>query len=215
MIFSKPEKEKLLKGCQQLGVEATQQQIEDLLLFAQLVVKWNKVYNLTAITKSMGVITHHLLDCLSVLPFMNKTVFKQSEVRLLDVGSGAGFPGLVISIMRPNVHVVVLDAVQKKAAFLQQAVGVLKLVNTTVVHARVERYNYESGFDCIISRAFSSIPDFLACSSHLLAAKGIYIALKGQKIEHDQFDDGFKVIAEEKLCVPFLDETRHVYQITR
>lgn len=149
--------------------EATQ---EKLLAYLALLQKWNKIYNLTAVRDPEEMVTLHLLDSLSVLPH---TVGK----RLLDVGSGAGLPGIILAIVQPELQVTTIDAVQKKAIFMRQVKGELALSNLQVVHARVEQYQTVEKFDMIISRAFSEIALFVNLTKHLLKENGRWLAMKG------------------------------------
>ncbi len=214
MKFTTNEVDQLRKGCTLINVSITDAQIHQLIQYAELIMKWNKVYNLTAIKTASDMVTHHLLDCLSVLPTLDRVIHKES-IRLLDIGSGAGLPGIVFALMRPNFSVVVLDAVQKKTAFMRQAVAELGLNNVAVVHNRIEQYQPNFEFNCITARAFSSLFDLIEYSSHLLQKDGMYMAMKGQHIDHEKLPASFKVVYVEQLSVPFLNEVRHVYQITR
>ncbi|HAF00026.1 MAG TPA: 16S rRNA (guanine(527)-N(7))-methyltransferase RsmG [Methylophilaceae bacterium] len=153
-----------------LSVSAMAQQ--KLLQYLVLLEKWNKVYNLTAVRDPEEMVVLHLLDSLSVLPYVHGK-------RLLDVGSGAGLPGIVIAIVTPELEVTTIDTVQKKAIFMRQVKGELGLENLTVVHARVERYQPAEMFDQIISRAFSEISLFTELTKHLLVKGGQWLAMKG------------------------------------
>ena len=162
-----------------LGVSIEAQQ--KLLNYLSLLQKWNKVYNLTAVRDPTEMVTLHLLDSLSVLPYINAK-------NLLDVGSGGGLPGIVLAICMPALQVTTIDTVQKKTIFMRQAKGELGLNNLTVVHARVESYKPAEKFDAIISRAFSDIALFIKLTQYLLAEHGKWLAMKGvvpmQEIEN-------------------------------
>ena len=151
---------------------------EKLLAYLALLHKWNKVYNLTAVRDPLEMVTLHLLDSLSVLPYIKMK-------NLLDVGSGGGLPGIVLAICKPDLQVTTIDTVQKKAIFMRQVKGELNLSNLTVVHARVESYQPSDKFDAIISRAFSDIGLFVKLTQHLLAQNGHWLAMKGQ-VPHDE-----------------------------
>ena len=157
-----------------LKLQATPQQREQLLAYLDLLERWNRVYNLTAVREPQHMLTRHLADCLALLP----ALAAQAPRRLLDVGSGGGLPGLVLAIMRPDMHVTLNDAVQKKCAFMQQAAAELRLQNVDVEHGRVEQLECPA-FDCITSRAFSDLATLVKLTAPLLAAKGQWAAMKG------------------------------------
>jgi len=196
----------LRAGAAQLGVALDDRQCERLLAYGALILKWNKVYNLTALRDPATVMTHHLLDSLSVIAPLQRV--RAQATRLLDVGAGAGLPGVVISIMRPDVDVTCLDAVAKKAAFVQQVAAELKLPNLRGLHARVETLS--GSYDVISSRAFASLPDFYAGSVQLLSVGGVWLAMKG-KVPADELaalPPGVDVFHVEQLTVPGLDAER-------
>lgn len=198
--------ETLRAGAAQLGLALDDRQCERLLAYGALILKWNKVYNLTALRDPATVMTHHLLDSLSVIAPLQRE--RPGVTRLLDVGSGAGLPGVVIAIMRPDVDVTCLDAVAKKTAFVQQAAAELKLPNLRGLHARVE--TLAGAYDVISSRAFASLPDFYNGSVQLLAEAGVWLAMKG-KVPADELaalPPGVDVFHVEQLTVPGLDAER-------
>lgn len=207
----------LLDGLQALGLSYTQLQFDRLNRYADLILKWNKVYNLTAIRQRDELITHHLLDCLAVLPSVQRQLENAgvSKPRVLDVGAGAGLPGLVWAIMNPSWQVSTIDTVQKKAAFMRQAAANLELPNVQVFHDRVERFQDPEGFDVICSRAFSSMVQFVDLSAHLLKQDGLYMALKGKKEVDADVPLGWSLAALERIEVPFLPEERHLFVIKR
>lgn len=196
----------LRTGAAALGVALSDTQGEQLLAYGTLMLKWNKVYNLTAVRDPAGVMTHHLLDSLAaVAPLQREWGGKG---RLLDVGSGGGLPGVVIAIMRPDIEVSCLDAVAKKAAFVQQVAAELELPNLRGLHARVE--SLAGSYEVISSRAFASLPDFFNGSVHLLAPGGVWLAMKG-KVPTDELaalPAGVAVFHVEQLTVPGLDAER-------
>lgn len=196
----------LRAGAAALGVALSDMQGEQLLAYGTLMLKWNKVYNLTAVRDPAGVMTHHLLDSLAaVAPLQREWAGKG---RLLDVGSGGGLPGVVIAIMRPDIEVSCLDAVAKKAAFVQQVAAELELPNLRGLHARVE--SLAGSYEVISSRAFASLPDFFNGSVHLLAPGGVWLAMKG-KVPTDELaalPAGVAVFHVEQLTVPGLDAER-------
>lgn len=196
----------LRAGAAQLGLTLDDRQCERLLAYAVLILKWNKVYNLTALRDPATVMTHHLLDSLSVIAPLQRE--RPGVTRLLDVGSGAGLPGVMIAIMRPDVDVTCLDAVAKKTAFVQQVAAELKLPNLRGLHARVE--TLAGAYDVISSRAFASLPDFYNGSMQLLAEAGVWLAMKG-KVPADELaalPPGVDVFHVEQLTVPGLDAER-------
>ena len=200
----------LERGLVALGISATEQQKTALLGYLALLAKWNRVYNLTAVRDEAQMVSHHLLDSLAVLPHL-------SCGRLLDVGSGGGLPGVVIAIMRQDLQVVSVEAVDKKCSFQTQAKIELGLKNFTVKHARIENVQDEYGFDGVISRAFSEINLFANCTQHLLATKGYLYAMKGvyPLDEIANLPEGFAVDRVIKLEVPELDAARHLVIIQR
>jgi 16S rRNA (guanine527-N7)-methyltransferase len=196
----------LRAGAAQLGLTLDDRQCERLLAYGALILKWNKVYNLTALRDPSTVMTHHLLDSLSVIAPLQRE--RPAATRLLDVGAGAGLPGVVIAIMQPDVDVTCLDAVAKKTAFVQQVAAELKLPNLRGLHARVE--TLAGAYDVISSRAFASLPDFYNGSMQLLAEAGVWLAMKG-KVPADELaalPPGVDVFHVEQLTVPGLDAER-------
>lgn len=164
--------QKLAQGISQLGLELSPQVQQKLLDYVVLLQKWNKVYNLTSIRNGEQMITHHLLDSLAVLPHL-------WPGRWLDVGCGAGLPGLVLAIARPEWQFSLLDSNSKKTSFVQQAAIELDLQNVKVYCARVEEMQSAEKFDGIISRAFADTTLFITLTRHLLADKGRWAAMKG------------------------------------
>lgn len=196
----------LRAGAATMGVALSDAQGEQLLAYGTLMLKWNKVYNLTALRDPASVLTHHLLDSLAaVVPLQREWAGKG---KLLDVGSGGGLPGVVIAIMRPDLEVSCLDAVAKKAAFVQQVAAELELPNLRGLHARVE--SLAGSYEVISSRAFASLPDFFNGSMNLLAPGGVWLAMKG-KVPTDELaavPEGVSVFHVEQLTVPCLDAER-------
>ncbi|MDO8351195.1 MAG: 16S rRNA (guanine(527)-N(7))-methyltransferase RsmG [Gallionella sp.] len=164
--------EGLERGIIQLGMQISSETQVKLLDYLALLVKWNKVYNLTAIRDPQQMLSHHLLDSLAVIPHLGAG-------RWLDVGCGAGLPGLVLAIVQPEWQFVLLDSNSKKTGFVQQAVIELGLRNVQVRCARVEEYKTTDPFDGIISRAFTALGDFLQITRHLIAPQGRWVAMKG------------------------------------
>jgi len=198
-------REQLDQGLVRLGLDLPVRARETLIDYVALLAKWNRTYNLTAIREPSAVVSNHLLDSLSVLPFIK-------AAKVLDVGSGAGLPGLVVAIARPEVSVTLLDANNKKAAFLQQAVASLALPNARVVCTRVETWRPGEFFPAIVSRAFAALKDFIAGAKELLAPGGRFYAMKGQypADEIAQLPHGFRVVDVVSLEVPGLAARRHL-----
>lgn len=209
----------LQDGAQALGLGLSDAQIAQLMDFLALLQKWNKVYNLTAVRDPQEMLTHHLLDSLAAVAPLRRHVAAMAPgvgkgegrgaVRLLDVGSGGGLPGVVFAICCPDVDVSCVDTVGKKAAFIQQAALALKLRNLHGVHARVETLT--TAFDIISCRAFASLPDFVTWSrAALLAPHGVWLAMKGKRPEEEiaALPADVSVFHVEQLTVPGLDAER-------
>jgi 16S rRNA (guanine527-N7)-methyltransferase len=201
---------RLEKGAAELGLDLGRGDRSKLLQYLSLLEKWNQVYNLTAIRDVGRMVSGHLLDCLSVVPYLAGT-------RILDAGSGAGFPGIPVAVARPEIQVALLDGNHKKAAFLRQAVADLRLKNASVVCERVEEWQAAEKFDCIISRAFAEIAEFIALTSHLLAPGGVLAAMKGVHPfeELERLPPGFRLRQVHALAVPGLGAERHLVLIER
>ena len=203
----------LRQGLQTLALELGDAQVHTLLAYVDWVAKWNKVYNLTAVRNPQEMLTHHLLDSLAVVAPLQRqlaAVGKAAGATLLDVGSGAGLPGVVVAIACPQVRVSCVDTVAKKALFIQQVAAGVRLPNLQGIHARVE--NLTQTFDVVSSRAFASLVDFTAWSRQALAPDGIWLAMKG-KVPHDEVQalpPTVQVFHVEHLAVPGLDAERCV-----
>jgi 16S rRNA (guanine527-N7)-methyltransferase len=203
--------QELRAGLKALQLDLGDAQIDQLLDYQDLIGKWTKVYNLTAVRDPAEMMTHHLLDSLAaILPLrqhLEKAGLGQGA-RLLDVGSGAGLPGIVIAICCPNVAVTCVDTVAKKAAFIKQAALALKLPNLSGLHARVETIT--TSFDVICSRAFASLVDFTNWSVGALAPQGAWMAMKGKHPADEiaALPAGAEVFHVEQLQVPGLDAER-------
>ena len=187
-----------------------------LVRYLELLAKWNRTYNLTAIREPERMVTHHVLDALAVLPFL-PAASAGPELRVLDVGSGGGVPALPLAIARPAWHVVALDSSHKKGAFLQQAAIELPLPNVEVVVARVEDYAPAAPFDVVISRAFSDLATFVDTSARHLARSGRLVAMKGVYPDEEiaQLPPGIRVVAAPALTVPGLRAERHLIVMER
>ncbi len=196
------ERSVLEAGLKSLKLDLLPSQVEALLAYMALIQKWNKVYNLTALRSSGEMLTHHLLDSLSVvLPLRTQIeAMGLGQGKLLDVGSGGGLPGVVLAIVMPHWHITCVDTVAKKAAFVQQVSASLALPNLRGLHARVESLKAQAGqgFDVVASRAFASLPDFVNWSAEALLPHGVWMAMKG------------KLPMEEMAALPALAEVFHV-----
>ena len=194
-----------------MGVELSPLQLDQLLDYLDLIQKWNKVYNLTAVRDPAEMVTHHLLDSLAVVAPLRRqlnVMGADGAAQLLDVGSGAGLPGVVIAICLPQLVVHCVDTVAKKAAFLNQVAVTLRLDNLRSVHARVE--NLTGQYDVISSRAFASLADFTAWSGAALKKGGAWLAMKGQHPQEEIYalEPGIEVFHVEQLTVPGLAAQR-------
>lgn len=198
-----------------MGLALTGAQIEQLQAFACLLTRWSRVHNLTAITAKAQIVSHHLLDSLALVGPLRETVSRHAATpaRVLDVGAGGGLPGIPLAIACPQLQVTLIDAVQKKSAFLTQAALELRLSNVRVVHGRVEALTGE--FDVITSRAFAALADFVAWTRHLLAPGGAWLAMKGRidPAELGALPPDVHVVTVLPLAVPGLSEERHLLEI--
>lgn len=200
--------EKLAVGVAAMGLPVSSETQAMLLQYLALLGKWNKVYNLTAVRDPMEMVTLHLLDSLSVLPYIKTK-------NLLDVGSGGGLPGIVLAICLPGLQVTTIDTVQKKAIFMRQVKGELGLGNLHVVNARVERFEPEQPFEAIISRAFSEVNVFMALTQHLLMDGGYWLAMKGMSPREELAGLGIKNSEVYPLSVAGLEAERHLAVIEK
>jgi 16S rRNA (guanine527-N7)-methyltransferase len=197
-----------------LGLELTAAQVDQLLNYLALIGKWNKVYNLTAVRDPDEMLPQHLFDSLAVVQPLRRHT-EGRAARLLDVGSGAGLPGVVIAICCPELSVECVDTVGKKAAFIQQAAAQLQLSNLRGLHERVE--NLQGPYDVICSRAFASLADFVAWSGGALAEQGVWLAMKGKRpdTEISELPSTAEVFHVEQLQVPELAAERCIVWMRR
>lgn len=191
-----------------LGVSLTEHQQSTLLNFVALLIKWNKVYNLTAVRDPQKILDRHIVDSLSVLPFLKGK-------RLIDIGAGAGIPGIPLAIVQNENQFVLLDSNRKKTRFMQQAKTELLLSNVSVVHARVENYQPDQLFDTVISRAFASLLKMAQWSSHLVGEEGVLLAMKGSYPEQEisELANSFEIKAVHQIEYPGLDADRYLVEI--
>ena len=197
--------QQLAQGLAAMGLEVPAAAQEKLLAYAALLEKWNKTYSLTALRGADKAVSHHLLDSLAVLPHVPAGT-------LLDVGSGGGMPGIPLAIILPELAVTLIDSNSKKTAFLRQAAIELRLSNVNVHCGRVEQYHPSLPFSAITSRAFAELADFVVLSRHLLAADGVWLAMKGVRPEAEiaALPAGVRVRAVHPLQVPGVEGERHV-----
>ena len=194
-----------------LGVALDEAQRQRCAAYMGMLAHWNATYNLTALRDAPEMFTHHLSDCLAVLPHLNGHLAERggdAPVRLLDVGSGGGLPGVLLAIARPDVQVTCVDTVGKKAAFIRQVAAELRLPNLRAEHARVE--DLRSQHELVTSRAFASLADFVALTRERLAPGGVWMAMKGRAPEDElsQLPADVEVFHVEPLTVPGLEAER-------
>ncbi len=199
------QRQRLLSGLQQMHLQSTEDEIERLLRLLALLSRWNKAYNLTAVRDELRMVPHHLLDSLALLPYLHGD-------RILDVGTGAGFPGLPLAIMQPERQFVLLDSNGKKIRFVRQAVLELGIKNVETAHSRIESYRGTEKFATILARAFASLPDIVRLIRPLSLADGILLAAKSRRAE-EEIQALSLPSAEARLHplhVPFLQAERAV-----
>ncbi|MCB5197495.1 16S rRNA (guanine(527)-N(7))-methyltransferase RsmG [Deefgea salmonis] len=212
VVVDKNLAEMLAKGLAEMGLDLSIEQQNKLLAYVGLLEKWNKTYSLTAIREPERMVPHHLLDSLAPLAKL-----PDHALRMLDVGSGFGTPGIPLAIARPDWQLTLLDSNHKKTTFLRQAILELKLDNISVVTDRVEAYQPETGFQIITSRAFAELSEFVRLTGHLLAEGGEWAALKGvyPYEEIALLPAGVHVVGVDSLSVPGLDAERHLVHVVK
>jgi 16S rRNA (guanine527-N7)-methyltransferase len=200
----------LIAGAAQLDLELSERQAAQLIRLLDELDDWNQRMNLTAIRERGAQITKHLLDSLSVQPFLHGE-------RVLDVGTGAGFPGLPLAIVNPQRHFTLLDSTAKKLKFVEYAAALLELPNVQTVHTRAENFRPTERFDIVVSRAVGPIEQFVKWAGHLCVGGGRLLAMKGRDpaAELAKLPSGWKLAAVHRLNVPALDEERHLVEICR
>ncbi|MEP4486269.1 MAG: 16S rRNA (guanine(527)-N(7))-methyltransferase RsmG [Halioglobus sp.] len=198
----------LRSGIKKLPVEVSATQHDALVAYLELMIKWNKAYNLTAVRDPLQMVTRHLLDSLSILPYL-------PAGRVLDVGTGGGLPGVVLAIMCPGREIHLLDSNGKKTRFLFQVKTALGLDTMEIHHERVERFRDDQGFDVIVSRAFASLEDMVAGCRHLLGVQGSFLAMKGQFPQEElaALRGSVELRASHELHVPGLNEQRNLLEM--
>ncbi|MDI3324174.1 16S rRNA (guanine(527)-N(7))-methyltransferase RsmG [Pontibacterium granulatum] len=199
----------LERGLDRMNLTLEAGQIDTLMAYLQMLIKWNKAYNLTAVRDPQEMVSRHLLDSLSVLPYIRNEA-------LIDVGSGPGLPGIPLAICRPDLQITTLDSNGKKTRFQLQAKIELKLDNLTVVHERVEKYQVEP-FKQVISRAFASLEDMIHWTRHLCAEEGVFLAMKGLYPDEELAALPTDIVVKDshRLQVPDTDGERHLLILGR
>ena len=199
------EKKRLLcEGAELMNISLSDKQIQQLLHYLSLILKWNRIYNLSAIRDPIESVKKHLLDSLSIIHFVQPGL-------LLDVGSGAGLPGIVIAIMKPETEVFVLDSVGKKCRFMQAVKSELALENLIIVNSRVESFKPKKSFSQITSRAFAEVSKTIQLTKHLLEKNGRYLLMKGSNVLEEDVDNFNVKVHSMKL--PFVSDKRSLLEI--
>ncbi len=198
----------LQQGLKDMGLSAARLPLQAYLSYIDLLTQWSLAYNLTAIRDPQKMLAYHVMDSLSILPFIQKGV-------CLDVGTGAGLPGIILALAMPDTHWFLLDGNNKKTRFVQQAVITLNLKNVKIIYSRIEKYQTEQCFSTIVSRAFTSLAGFYACSHHLLEPGGCLLAMKGSVLENELADLIAKDVVTKvtSLSIPGVTGTRNLVQI--
>jgi 16S rRNA (guanine527-N7)-methyltransferase len=220
-----PQAQELSDGLQALGLALEPDTVDRLLAYMDLIAKWNKVYNLTSVRLPADMLRQHLLDSLAVVPALRRYWQAQSggdqpvsdrPLRLLDVGSGGGLPGVVIALCEPGWQVTCVDTVGKKTAFIQQVAATLRMPGLRAVNARVETLK-GGDFDVVCSRAFASLADFTAWSGAALAPGGVWLAMKGKRPDAEllALPPEITLFHVEQLVVPGLDAERCLLWLRR
>ena len=204
----KKDRDLLVEGLHRMSLNLSDQMIDQLMAYLNLIEKWNRVYNLTAIRERDEMVKLHFLDSLSILNYVEME-------HVLDVGSGAGFPGIVLAITKPELKVTVMDSVNKKTTFMQQVKSELSLTNLNVVNARVEDYQPTILFDGVITRAFSSIQNMLLMTQHTLQKNGAWLAMKSKDVkeELEALDQNQYTLIP--LEVPFINAERYLVKLKK
>ncbi|MFM8491663.1 MAG: 16S rRNA (guanine(527)-N(7))-methyltransferase RsmG [Candidatus Methylopumilus sp.] len=193
----------LIEGLQRMALKLSDQMIDQLMTYLNLVEKWNRVYNLTAIRERDEMIKLHFLDSLSILNHVHVK-------NILDIGSGAGFPGIVLAITKPELKVTVMDSVNKKTTFMRQVKSELALTNLDVVNSRVEDYQPITLFEVVTSRAFSNLKNMMSLTQHTLQKEGVWLAMKSKDVkeELEEFEKNQYTLIP--LEVPFINAERYL-----
>ena len=197
--------ETLKAGIEKLELENKEYLCIKLLIYKDLLLKWNKVFNLISVKGVEEIVTHHFLDCLAVVPYIEGK-------NILDVGSGAGMPGIIIGLCYPEKNITLVDSVGKKTAFLKQTCAELNLSNITVINMRVEDITTNKLFDSIIARAFAEMQVLIELTRHLIEDKGVWYGMKSKKINEEEISTNF-LVQKRDIIVPYLDAERYLVKI--
>jgi 16S rRNA (guanine527-N7)-methyltransferase len=213
---------RLHEGLAQLNLEATNLQLDQLLRYLGLLMQWNRVYNLTAVREPLDIVNLHFLDCMAMITRLHSYRAPTLPTKLLDVGAGAGLPGLIVAIFHPEWQVHLIDAVSKKAAFMRQVVGALSLRHVKIIHGRIESLHLSSDsvrYDVITSRAFASLKKFVSLSADSLAPDGFLAAMQGKEdspsASGNDLADDWRLVVRDPLIVPGLFVERHLAVVKR
>ena len=197
--------ETLKAGIEKLELENKDNLYIKLLIYKDLLIKWNKVFNLISVKGVDEIVTHHFLDCLAVVPFIEGK-------NVLDVGSGAGLPGIIIGLCYPEKNITLVDSVGKKTTFLKQTCAELNLSNITIINKRVEDITTNKLFDSIIARAFADMQVLIDLTKHLIEDKGAWYGMKSKKFNEEEIGTNF-VVEKRDIVVPYLDAERYLVKI--
>lgn len=199
----------LLADSARLGVELTPAGAEKLFVLAVELAEWNRKFNLTSIPDEQT-LTHHILDSLSAGPYLNGR-------RIVDVGTGAGFPGIPLAVAYPDREFLLIDATRKKLGFVDHVIAKLELRNCATLHVRAEQYRAPQKFDTVISRALAKLDKFIGYAGHLCAPGGRLLAMKGRLAEEEMraLPGGWKIVATHRVEIPGLDAERHIVELAR
>ena len=197
--------ETLKAGIDKLELENRDYLYTNLLIYRDLLIKWNKVFNLISVKGIDEIVTHHFLDCLAVVPFIEGK-------NVLDVGSGAGLPGIIIGLCYPEKNITLVDSVGKKTTFLKQTCAELNLSNITIINKRVEDITTNKLFDSIIARAFAEMQVLIDLTRHLIEDNGAWYGMKSKKINEEEIGTNF-VVEKRDIMVPYLDAERYLVKV--
>jgi len=203
--------QELESGIESLGLACSSVQTNLLLKYLEMLERWNKAFNLTAIRDPLQMVRLHLLDSLAIHPYI------QGVKNIIDVGTGPGLPGIPLAILNPHINFTLLDSNGKKTRFLFQAINDLALPNALEINQRVEVYQPDQQFDIVVSRAFSSLFDMLSQCDHLVSKKGCFLAMKGKKPDSElsMITKAYKVVDLSEVKVPQVDSERHLIKIIK
>lgn len=201
---------RVTQACEKIGIESQQDKVVNLIAYLELLIKWNKAYNLTAIRDPDEMLVKHIIDSLSIVPYVIGD-------QLADIGTGAGLPGIPLAIMFPDKQFTLVDSNGKKTRFLTQVKMNLSLSNVQVIHGRVEQVPDNKVFDQISSRAFTALDNMVNLCKHLLSSNGEFLAMKGLEPHEEikNLPEDFVVDKVEELCVPECEDQRHLIIIKK